>query len=131
MVASKSSVSARIDRVDGTRRMGHVSTHRPQRMHWCDTWRSAPTSTSTPLVPLVTGTSSVRWARPIMGPPLTILFTSGARPHASISARSGAPTRQRKLAGRATPAPVTVTTRSISGRPYRTASVIACAVPTF
>ncbi|MFR7533965.1 MAG: hypothetical protein ACLUVS_04130 [Oscillospiraceae bacterium] len=59
----------------GSRRMGQTPTHLPQRMHWgCSSYCSSlPAKASMAPVPLPTVTSTLYWARPIMGPPMISL----------------------------------------------------------
>ena len=67
-------------------------------------------------MPLVTGTSSVFCATPIIGPPSSIRTASLVTPpHHSIRCLIGVPTGTIRFAGLRIAVPVTVTTRSISG----------------
>ena len=103
--------------------MGQAATQRPQRMQagnslarFCSEWKA-----STPLVPLRMGTSWLKMALPIMGPPMISLSASPRKPPAaSTRTFTGVPTRHRKLEGLAMPGPDTVTTRSTLGSPVRT-----------
>src|SRR5690554_1909964 len=98
--------------------MGQTLTHLAQRMQGSTGLREASGCgiNRTPEVPLVTGISVEVKALPIIGPPPIILpVSSGSPPAASINTEMGVPMRVRKLAGRASDRPVTVTMRSIRG----------------
>ena len=81
---------------------------------------------------LATGTSKDFCAKPIIGPPRISLPGSAVTPPAnSIALITGVPIFSSQLPGFFTTSPVMVVTRSTSGMPRQTASVIAAAVPTF
>ena len=114
--------------------IGQTSAHLPQLMQGVGSsvFVSFAVRNSSPEVVLVTGDSSPVSAVPVIGPP-AINFTASSftPPHASASAERGAPMGQSRFFGVVTPAPDTVTTRSMSGLPSSTASHTASAVITF
>ena len=90
-----------------------------------------PPSTVIPEQPLTTGEARLLIARPIIGPPLST-FTSpaGTPPAASNRTATGVPKRTSRFFGASIWRPVTVTTRSIKGLFFCTASYTATVVET-
>src|SRR3990172_3243606 len=105
---------------------GHTSTQLAHLMHglYAAGFISLPASTVMPDVPFITGTSRVVWLIPIIGPPFnTSLSPSDViPPHCFSTSSKLAPMRTRRFFGSFTPLPLTVTTLSISGFVYLTAS---------
>src|SRR3989338_9369491 len=105
--------------------MGQASRHQPQRMHW--EWEvvsiSSSARNSTEEVVLVTGISRLETAKPIIGPPMTILDSSGVTPpRYSTMSLTLVPTLTSRLAGRLIPLPEMVITFSYRGLESTTAS---------
>ena len=114
--------------------MGHMPTHLAHLMQLCGVFLTEPLRriSRIPDVPLVTGASGLATARPIIGPPFTILpVSSGIPPPYSISDEIGVPILTFRFAVWDIARPVTVTTRSISGLFFCTASYTAKVVPAF
>src|SRR5665647_916202 len=102
----------------GSRPIAHTVEHLPHLIQGNTSLRRASSAGKRiiPDVPLVTGTSVMARALPIIGPPLTTFpVSSGIPPAASIRLVTGVPILTRKLPGLLTDFPVTVTTLSIRG----------------
>ena len=73
----------------GTRRLGQAVTHRPQRMQWVLAYRATGSFSMQRRAEeiLVTGTSRLVWATPIIGPPERT-FSGGQRRPSTYSSSS-------------------------------------------